>query len=186
MYTIKFGVTPPTAPDVANPEADITWSVAGNFVTRRVSVVNGASISGTGEAVKVAVRDRTLAGLAGVKSYPVTIMVTPGTRPAIEQPPILAASFFGFGLIAGATLPVTIPRDAGPISMNFQAAAVPFAPLADEDLVIQQFAGATLLTQCNWRDFTWITIHPNADRVDIVNTTAATKIFVGMVFGIDG
>ena len=58
QYTIQFTTSGNiNSPNPVFTEALITWSVEGNFLTRRVTVCNGMSITGSGQAVKVIITD---------------------------------------------------------------------------------------------------------------------------------
>src|SRR5208283_1031541 len=62
QYTVQFNVNAPPNPTNPNPiftEALLTWIVEGNSVTRHISIANGTSITGSGQAVTVVIYDNT-------------------------------------------------------------------------------------------------------------------------------
>jgi hypothetical protein len=70
--SVAFGITLP-----ARALADVTWSVEGNSITRRIHVTDGCTIVGTGQGVRVVVRDDTeLQAISSQVSYPYTVGMT--------------------------------------------------------------------------------------------------------------
>lgn len=130
-YTLQFSVDYPSPPAAAffdwdmTAEADIFWSVEGNTVRRRVSVTPGASISGTGQGVKVKLVDASLDNLGGISvrsNYPVTIQIAPGIRGGDEPPFLQRAGEYSDGLVAVNQIVADVPKDAGVKSFRVYAA----------------------------------------------------------------
>jgi len=192
-YTVQFGISPPdgiiTNPDVT---ADVTWSVEGNYVRRRLSVGNGVSISGTGQAVSVKARDTTLLGPSGIK-YGIFILVSPGTRPSRMNPPFLRAIVNPAGPVpylvtipAAGTVTVPIPNEAGASSVNVEVnTSAPFDPT--QATVVQKGAGIFLVYKAYMPlvETGFVPLFPSATQIEIINN-GATPIEVCVMFGIDG
>jgi hypothetical protein len=93
-YSVQFAVTGPGGiNNGVQAEAFITWSVAGNNVTRRVSITNGATVSGMGQAVKISMYDVSVLATPGTP-YGVSVQVVKGLRPDTENPPFLVPHAF--------------------------------------------------------------------------------------------
>jgi hypothetical protein len=192
-YTVQVSVNPPDD-GVFLGEVTLSWSVEGQTIERRVSLGNGVTVSGTGQGVKVIVKDTTPnLGSPTLKPYFVSIQVAPGTRPDVEKPPMLFAEAL---IVAEGTpsTPIDIPRDAGAISV-----CTPFAEDASSGggltgIIVQQqlIAGPTLVVQKQYLlggagDNLWLPIVGDAQQVVIVAKGAAgSKAFVTVLFGIDG
>lgn len=194
-YTVQFGVKPPELPPpTAQPafdiEAEITWSVEGQFVRRLVSVGNGTSVSGPGQAVKVTIRDKTAETfpLTAALDYTVSVQVTPGTRPAEERPPILR----GFPEVVDvAPLGVTsidVPPDAGVISVETTAGIFTFPPATAQAnvQVVQSTAGVVLKAYMLGDVKGFVPLAPNARLVSIRNNSAVDTYRIQFTWGIDG
>jgi hypothetical protein len=153
-YTAEFsfsGGIDPGGTISTRAEALITWAIEGNFVTRRVSISNGASITGVAQAVRIQIMDTTnpSTGVTPGLAYGVSVQVTKGQRATTMQPPTLTPKPFvddealtpviqpfekgtyditpeGVGGAGNGdgfiTLP--IPQDAGVISLFVTAAAL--------------------------------------------------------------
>lgn len=200
-YTISFNLRiPPGTSNLApfRAEALVTWSVAGNSVSRRVSVGNGISISCVAEAVSVVVKDTTDPLFASrpflvVDSIPYTVVinVARGTRPAYNQPPTLNPfpSVDGMSamqlLAAGATLNVPVPQDAGIISVHVAVCKTTvFTPIQDQQVLVTQ-TGNQVEKRYDPRATDWEPVNPDITVIGITNHSA-NEIGVSAVFGIDG
>jgi hypothetical protein len=206
-YTLQFGILPSINSGgfliAASAEALITWSVAGNDVSRRVSITNGVSISGTGQAVKVVMMDVTPTGgafppaLIG-QPYPISCQVSRGVRPAVQQPPTLvpisAVPFIRLGAPAGTLfIDVPIPADAGAISYFASVLArdglgnpIPYV----EGMVTVTQLGAVLFTQQDIRNpDEWVPLVPGTTALRFQRETLPApndSAIIWLVFGIDG
>lgn len=118
IYTVQFNVLSPDARyKKVNPTATVTWSSEGNGVQRRLSVVDGASISGVADHVTVRVVDETadVGGdmIATPVDYFVTILVAPFPRPARGAPPYLRGTAVPVVVAGGASSALAVPNDSG-------------------------------------------------------------------------
>ena len=195
LYTVQFGLFDidgqpnPVIPRVIYTEAIIEWSVAGNTVTRRITVSDGMSISGVGEGVRVRAIDGTIdISMIGVR-YGVTITVAKGQR-ASQTPPSLSA--YGpqgsFNVTAGNSFNTPIPRGAGINSVQVSVAnTFTGAVIPDQGCIVSQSAtnGGNQLKACDARQFEWIPIAAGATDVTILNNTAV-QFVVTLYWGIDG
>lgn len=201
VYTVEFNVdtsnipktpTPATAPHVhVNPVATIDFSTEGNTVRREIACVNGASISGVCDHVNVIVRDFSTdsAGDAVAPGtnldYIVSILVTPGTRPAKHTPPYLAAavagSLFSITLGPAASTTIVIPPDAGVNTI------IVFANGTGTPVVRQLDFGAFILAEYEPTFPEFVPLIPQAQSILLLNSGGAgTTEVMTVLFGIDG
>lgn len=192
-YTVQMGIQPPDqtlTPTAWDCVADVFWTVEGSTLQRTVSVGNGVSISGPGQAVKVIVRDRSDPTIStfGIP-YKVFIQVTPGTRPSEERPPTLLA-FTKLQVVPPLTaLAVNVPPNAGVISVEVSLGRSPAAanPPPQQDLFTQQSAGLAPIKQYDpARIHGFVPLAPNVTRVNYFNNDAALNQTVQITWGIDG
>lgn len=204
-FTMEFGIKRPPS-GVFFCYADVTWSTEGNDVTRRVSVCNGAVISGTAEYAKVNLFDGTTAefltnnGLTP-EPYGVSVLITPGSRPSTQQPPRLVVQeqnvltgVPGFYQVpaAGSTR-IPINQDFGIISINSIAEILgaPLTPIKAGDItLVFQISG--IVTTVGTTDLfavqgRWIPVPPGADLLILINNKVAPNdILANVVFGVEG
>jgi hypothetical protein len=180
-------------------EAYLTWSVEGNSVTRRVSLVNGTTIQGVAQAVRVVIVDatKTLPGATPIE-YEVSFQCTVGTRGSNKFPPFLItadSSNLLNAITPGVNIPV--PQDAGAISINIQAIGIggggpfDFIPLLPGTLfVIMEQNGAFISFTEYQGPAEIVPIVPGTDTIRVVSKLAAdpllTAIETVVMFGIDG
>lgn len=202
-YLIEIGANPPLGG--AMTEAIITWTVAGNQVSRRVTVGSGVSIAGAGEAVRVQVVDTTdvvhyLFG-PGVP-YPVTISVARGVRATTMVPPTLVPGATGFAandrgpgyyfVPPGTVLTIPIPAGVGVVSAFVTALDVTGASTVGQQnaqaFFQNTFAGVfEMAFPVNLG--TWVPVPPGAGSLNLSNLNAAPGghgLSFGVAFGIDG
>lgn len=197
-YTVQFNVDYPPNPVAPwNPiqtEAKITWSVEGNFVQRRVSVCNGVSVTGVGQACRVEVIDTTeiLGGaLAPINvEYGVSIQVAPGTRAPIQQPPTLNHLIPPNGTIniaPGGFFLVPIPQDAGAVSVYVSVrSAAPAGPIAEGLALVSQEVPGVVTKAYDARTDEWVPLSPGATLIRLDNLTVGQTLIYSVTFGIDG
>lgn len=198
-YTVQFSMSP-IDPILAAPnfaEAELLWSVEGNQIRRLVSVVNGASVSGLGQAVRMTVRDTSFDwGDGGLgRRYQVSATVSTGTRAAVQMPPRLQGTP-GLQLVPpGGNFVLAIPQNAGVISMMVYARSVTaglHAVLPGDITILQTSiaAGHDIANTDQASNDDWIPIFPGADTVVINNSTVAgpggKNIYISLIWGIDG
>jgi hypothetical protein len=188
-YTVQFGVVPPpiAAPafGIFDCSAVVEWSVEGNTIRRRVSVGNGTSISGQGQAVAVRVSDQS-SGAFGANEYTVSIQVAPGTRPSVNKPPTLRGYQTVVTVGGGATSVLDIPQDAGVISVETDVSVLVVGSLPVQALVLQVNGAGQILNQYDPTIVTgFVPVAPNATQVELVNLSA-NNYRLQFTFGIDG
>lgn len=225
QYTLEFNLFPPTAAIAGatvssavatRAVAFITWSVEGNYVTRRMNVSNGASITGVGQGVKVEIYDTTstadVATYSDNSVYRVSVQVAPGTRANIEQPPVLYRNPGGdpqcLSIAPFSYDTVTIPyTDAGIVSLGlligqrggveildsngsvaWAAGTAPFTGIIPGTVqVIQQQTIANVLASYDPAVMPfWVPLVAGATQVTIANNNANNNLYVTPLFGIDG
>jgi len=194
-YTVQFAVEQPSnvTPDVI---ADLSWSVEGNTVRRRISIGNGTSISGCGAAIRVKVSDATLIGSTGIP-YNVSIQVSKGTRPNPGQPVFLRAvpnpgapnPYFIFIAPGGAAI-IPIPNDAGVISADVEAISTLAIPTLSPNQVFVQQEDLTFTHPFKAYypliETGFVPVFPTAANLKVTNLSATDTIAVSCLFGIDG
>ena len=186
-WTVQFGVNPPPG-GIYSAEATITWSTSGNSTKRRISVVNGATISGTSEMVNVSVLDVTnataFAAVVG-QNYNVDMLVTPGCRPSQQQPPRLyGGSFTVNGVATSGAIPV--PQDAGAISVYLIGSKPAGTTIARGDVIVALANSIGGLSTYDWLDAQqWTALPPGTTFIDVQSATAGVLSF-SVQWGIEG
>jgi hypothetical protein len=167
-------------------KATITWSVAGNSVQRVISLYDGASISGVGEAVRVVVEDDSFrngpATPNDVKPYQVSFQFAPGTRPSQQQPPYLFI-FHPTGFVNVSNISIPIPENIGAISTNVFISGIPgiTATVSMEG----NNAGATWDMSNNDENQRWRPIPPGCVTLNVA-LSAPGRPAIALMIGIDG
>ncbi len=194
LYTVQLDMKRPTSPAgttfVCRAEATIEWFVAGNRITRKVSVGEGISISGTADGVQVTIRDTSTLtpGPPTDLEYFVVIGVSQGARASDGAPPCLEDTTGG-PVLAGASQLFTIPLGAGADSVLITAADNTGAGtnLTNGDVLVQQksaIAGG-ILKAYDARDYEFVPLSSAALFV-LVTNLSAVSIAVSCTYGIDG
>lgn len=205
-YTVQFSMQlPDTEFETGGifALADITWTVAGNPITRRVSIVNGMTISGMGESVYVEMYDFSEADPDSV--YQVACSVARGTRPVAGNIPNISintetlkteAERRGESVVSvltpGASRTWDVPPNVGVNSVFIQVAPVAYA--ADNYKSLQDtFIGFWELTQQAGIGFDnlnrWIPIMPASARINLKLDAAyvgAEGVYVAPIWGVEG
>jgi hypothetical protein len=188
------------APKLFSPlivEAKITWSVAGNSVTRRVSVANGVAISGLANHINVEVYPVLVAGSiwnVNLSPFQANILAAAGVRPNIQQPPTLQLT--SIEVLAPPNLPVDIlvPHDAGITSVFAKVWSLTGSFPAEDSEVIM-FAsqeGPVFNPQRSWNpavDFSWVPFFGSCDTIQLVNhdtLASGNSLYYSIVYGIEG
>jgi len=195
-YTVQFSVDPKTFSGlILNPIAEIIWSCEGNSVRRVVSVINGLSVSGMGQACKVTIYDATPGTFVfpGVE-YDVSVQVVPGVRASTQQPPTFApiiAGYPGIGsviLSAGSSIVVDVPQNIGAISTYITAGASPVPVILSEaDLqVVQLDSLGIFLKMTDPREMAWVPLAPSAVHLYLFNNHPTSNVLFSLAYGIDG
>src|SRR5262245_46015170 len=146
-HTVQLGCIPGTTNPVPGvvlqfaAEAEIFWSTGGNTVRRVVSVKDGMSVSGVGEHVKVVVTDKSVFAEGGpddLIAWPVSILVAPGSRGTIQQPPYLEEPLPIVVPAAGASTPILVLRECGVVSAYVTGGAVVGTVAAEHSIIVDQ------------------------------------------------
>jgi hypothetical protein len=199
-YTVQFKVSNRKIPVTGNinPVATVTWFLGGNSLSRKLSVYDGASITGCASNVTVTVADETdRLDTSPSQDYTVTIMTAKGSRADIQQPPTysiyqlsnagpntrrLGCSF----VLAGTSIIVPVPTEAGIVSVFGTASAPNGAVFPEGDLIIRQRNVTPLVVkQYDARNLGWVPISPQTVDIELINNSAVDTLF-GLTWGIDG
>lgn len=201
-YTVQLGVNPP-ASGVFFGEALITWRTQGRIVTRRMSLANGAVLSGTSQACNVKVVDTTDPGLLAAlglsaEPYYVDVLITPGSRPSTQQPPRLLPPIVGAGASAipgifvvpgSGTIDIPVQQDAGVISFNASGVIglPPGAKLSAGDVNIETLIGSTASGTYDLDAIqdSWVPLPPGVSVLRFANNNA-TGALITMTYGVEG
>lgn len=187
VYTVQFYILNNNAIPVA-AEALITWSTNGNNTTRRISVVNGAAITGVAQHVKVSVWDASSLGVLNTQSYTVFILVAPGNRATNSNPPFLSRPAFKVAPTHGTSTSVPIPTDAGAISVQ-TSVWITTAPVGlRTDVQVAQVANglATLRSYSPLDEPDFVPLVPQTDTIRCDNRSAGDTINFSFILGIEG
>lgn len=205
-YTLQFGVTPPNARngfDISGnvvAQAEVLWSVKGNFVRRFFNVYNGTTISGAGEGILVRVRDASEPNVFvdDPTKYQVTVNLIPGARPnmANGMPPLFtprtpltnllnpaAETTPPYPLPSGATaLVIPIPKNCGITSVMLliarqtdEAGTQPVDITNSQILIEQQNASGNL----GWLNYDscyqFVPLAPGTTQLSLSNSTDSSN-----------
>jgi hypothetical protein len=180
-----------------NPRATINWSTEGGIIERVVSVLNGMTISGLGSHVSI----KAELQYDPFGPVPITVLVTRGTRPAQNQPPLIQlepitvqAGVPGIpgmnNIPAYSDIPFgqSLHVEGGAISVNaFPWANQAFSPADCEVSFRNALTGQTLRS---WNPFfnseAFVPIPPNCDSLRLFNYGLVNPLFYSIVVGIDG
>jgi hypothetical protein len=188
LYTVQFNVDVDGVQDplfrYLNPVATVIWSVEGNSIRRRLSVVNGTSLTGVCDAVEVTVVDETdFFPPPGPIDYQITISVTPFPRPRSGSPPILRGTATPVAVAGGGpAVLVPVPFDAGANSVMVLASstggAIPVAGQEDTNTV----------NLASWTpDTNFVPLLPQAGNISLSNLgPPASSASFSVLFGVDG
>lgn len=192
-YTLQFNVIDPNnannlvGGDLVQAKAIITWKVNGNPVTRIVDCGDGVSVTGVAESVDVAIQDVSSPGNIITRALPYTVTVTcaPGTRAAVQQPPI---NSLGRASIApGASQTFDVPQNSGVISAMVVVAPGVGGTIGAYQVLVQHFAQGTPLKTYDPRQSDWVPLMPGTTQIRVVCDAALlANTLVQVTFGIDG
>jgi hypothetical protein len=201
FYTVQFGVEQDpsflTNPDII---ADVTWSVEGNDIRRKISVGNGTTISGTGQACSVKVRDASIFGPVG-QVYTVKALLSPGVRPGSLSRPFLRGIDWDLTSIiapsalinqylvsigAGQSVRINVPVNAGVISADVEATLSSGLTLDPTFVGVGQLNLSGLFkSYYPLVETGFVPVYPSSTFL-IISNAAATPIVVSVLWGIDG
>ena len=187
-YTVQFSVNGRDESGSAGtriPKAVISWTVNGNTIHRKIDVVNGTTISGIADSVNVSVSDNSISP-AALSPYDVTIMVAPGTRASVQQPPYLTGPVVALPAGAGAASQ-QIPQDAGITSVFVTVAPqVADGAVPEFDALVQQASGGGILKSYDPRQAEWVPLAAGTTNIVLRTGAAAPATVWSITFGIDG
>ncbi len=203
VYTVQFSKRLPVDPRLftIRPQAFITGTVAGNSTSRRVDVADGASISGTCDAINVDIYDHFSDPHAtDILEYIVSATVTPGTRPTSGSPPTLTirkapngGAFQASG--AGGTENIPVRADAGinAFWLAIQPLGTASAPIryGTGDIAIVQrttLAGGILAISNYDSSSQWTPLVAGCGNIEVINRLplAGDVVTISPIFGIQG
>ncbi len=204
-WTLEFNLLQGRQADtVYAAEAEITWSVAGNFVRRVIDVKSGATISGVAEAVSVKVKDRgqylgPLIPWPGppvpfdpatmirpeMLAYVASVQATKGTRAGWEQPPVLSGPVLASIAGGGASPIIPIPQNCGVVAYYFRAGNSTGAAFDPTAVVVNQQNAIGIDVSANILGHGWLPISNNTRSIQIRNGSAVS-IQPAIMWGIDG
>jgi len=205
MYTAQFSLAPidltPPPPIFPNPpntfapikaEAEITWAVEGNTIVRKISVSNGVTISGPGQAVHIVIKDASVISpslpphtVLGQK-YFVAVTLTPGVRPSDTLPPVLFQANAVLGIPAGGAALIDIPQNVGVKSVLVTVADVAGNSILEQHAQTGQLGPAgNTMTLYDPRAFGFFPVLPGAVGIELLNKSGVTLVF-SVLFGVDG
>lgn len=166
-------------------EAEIKWVVEGNFVTRRITIANGVSIQGAGQAVSIKIRDVSPVVIPGVATdYTVSVQVVPGSRGSTNNPPTLAGD--AHIVLGGASLNLNIPDNSGVISVAVLVENTLHNAIPDQAVNVRQQDAAGLdVALYDPRQYFWVPIQGSATVLRLENHTADPCVFT-VIYGIEG
>lgn len=177
-------------------EALVSWKTAGNTITRRITVGNGASISGVAEAIEVRVMDTSAVVIAppgALQTYSIEISVGPGTRAGDTTPPQLQLVDANRNptiiVAANSQAALGVPSDGGGKSLHASVANSGGAAgaIPDQGAVLRQGQGSThILKSYDPRSSPgWIPLAVGCDRLELINNTLVDQEW-SVTLGIDG
>lgn len=190
-HTVQFDLTPPADRDILiggvfSCEAIVAWSIAGNTIYRKVTVMDGMSITGNAEAVNVRIIDTTtdivFTGSTPPASYQVGATVTKGARATSSMAPVYIPNP-AVTLVAGSS-DVAVPDDIGANSVMVISSAPP-APDVNAAIAQQRCSNVNpggLLGQWDPYAPRFVPLDSNAL---VIRMTAAAS-YMKVIFGIDG
>src|SRR5574338_1479038 len=208
QYTLQFNTRQPTA-RVAGGTVEgiptrtvalITWSVEGNYVTRRVNVGNGVSVTGVGQGVRVELYDATsgslVTGSTDDSQYVVSVQVAPGGRGDIQEPPVLypnpGGDPYDTVITAGSTADFDVPYlDAGIVSVAVLVTSANGVVITDQAVQVTQVQDNSIsvfstICQYDPRVRFWVPLVSGVDIIRVTNNMAVESIRANVLFGIDG
>lgn len=205
-YTIQFGLRKPVPGliiggqgGIVQPVAEVVWTVEGNDVRRLVNIVNGLSMTGTAQSVKVTMWDNLREGQGGFvpgEEYVGAILVSPGSRASLDHAPTLIPESYVQAdsiehVYAGAV--TLFPADFVAFDIPENAGVVSVMPwysgnkdVVDGDVFFGMGNNTDNYFQYNLqRNPLWVPVPAACSRIFMRNDSTET-IEVGVVFAVDG
>lgn len=213
-HTVQFAIKaldPQGALAVATV-AEVIWSVQGNQIRRLINVTNGAALSGLADNVNIKIFDASSPAVwAGAteenRTYFVSATMTKGTRPTLEQPPLLNtraditsqtdpnAAYLSSPIVVasgGGTGTWNVPENVGAISYywTYAADAPPGVFTGSELTVTEQLPPTGAPQTANIGDVScanqWRRLYPNVSRLLFTNNHASEAANISVIWGVEG
>jgi len=211
VYTVSFNLTaasvlpvptpsigaPPTVPQPSGSSAGVRcqavllFNLEGVTIRRVVDVGSGTSISQVCQGVNVSLQDQTwtVGGPAGVL-YSVSVVISKGTRPATELPPVLWQNPFpiiAFTLAPGGTIDVPVPTDAGVTSVEVCAIDTTAPATEPTFLIVSHVTNGTVNKQYQpVVEPGFVKLNPGSTVVNLKNFSGTDIVQCAVTWGIDG
>lgn len=196
-FTVQFQITDPNDPanSYIRAVAQIEWAVDGNTNYRKITVAPGTSVSGVGQAIRVAILDDTPTGAVpagGWKDYDVTVTVAPGTRASDTNPPLLTPeedSGATVQIAAGGSTSFAVPDFSGAKSVMVMIyPAIVGGALPLDSIQVQQLANLIPKASYDPRLYAFTPLIPGTTSVKVTNHNVgfSNSALVSLVWGIDG
>jgi len=179
--------------------ATLVWSVAGNNITRQLTVGDGVSISGTAQSLVVKAIDATTGDFSGETTlnavpYNVSILVTPGVRASTTLPPTLSPSSHDLyellqGISTTGDYTLVVPQGVGVTSVQISVINAD-GTVAPGTAIVEHLAYTYTIKKYDVAQVQglWIPIFPGTTGLGLHNeNTSGTSSYVyNVVYGIDG
>lgn len=203
-YTIEFSVSgrqivpPGTSLGNITPVATISWALGGNQFVRKVSVFEGATITGCAEHVTVTLSDETdPLDLTDITDYSVAIAVAEGVRGPTGLPPVYQTYLNHSGIVAygsviiaaSDTFEVDVPQGAGVNSVMVTQSLNALSTLGSlPNIVVQQDWGTppAELKSYEPQIYTFVPIAASCKSILLVNNDTEASCTFSVTWGIDG
>jgi hypothetical protein len=198
IYTVQLSAIGVVAGGFkSNPMADIKWTLEGQVQRRLISITQGTSISGVGEAATVTVYDDSALMIGSDQTYQILIQMGLGNRTGADPlyyPVIDCRLPGGFGVHAGAahvaahsTRTLFVPRDLGIMGVNVYTTLTEAEIAAGESATMRLISatGSVLTWDVAKYPEAFVPIPVNMNNLTLVNNTGLAKWF-GVAYKIDG
>lgn len=204
QYTVQFKVIPPAGAGLGYyaAEAHVNWFCQGTSIERKLDVLNGASITGTGDGCEVKVYDRTTfpggIGIAPGAQYTVLATLAPGTRGAQHTPPtlhgVVTESTSGNAGLSGAlTLPAAgnfdvylVPTNSGVTTVEIVVMSpTPLTSPVGQCEVSHETQGIVMKQYDPTVNIGFIALGNGANAVEVINYGGLSLVYA-LTWGIDG
>ena len=185
VFTVQFSTTPLNGADLTGniPVAVIKFSVNGVTVIRKISVYDGAAISGPGQVCEVNAFDETQDPTHSAP-YFVGVTVTRGTRGGFDIPTLQSDP--NHTVNAGAQVNFFPEANTGAVMIRFDIGPTNIASNSDLTKFVAQFVDASGNVLAAVQNPTeWVPIPPGTVEIFFQNNDSVSA-YVRMVLGIDG
>jgi hypothetical protein len=199
LYTVQLSVIGRVRAGAykSNPMAEIKWMLGGQVQRRLISVTQGCSITGVGEAASITVYDDSHLLVGTDQQYQVLVQVAMGNRtgadpllfPVIDcNVPLLAGVHIGAAKVgAGASKVMLLPDDVGVMAVNVHSWLTPTEIAANEYLSVALISATMSVLRWDVARFpeAFVPVPVNVESMTLVNDSTSDKWF-GVAYKIDG